>query len=71
MSDLVAIIRDGAIWAYANHAVLLSVFGFFGLLFVLRAFGLVGPIRYENDGDTTSRLGGGNVAGDCGDNGGD
>lgn len=71
MSDLVAIIRDGAIWAYANHAVLLSVFGFLGLLAVLRAFGLVGPIHYENAGDGSSRLGGGYSTGEGGDDGGD
>ena len=70
MSDLVAIIRDGAIWAYANHAVLLSVFGFLGLLAVLRAFGLVGPFRYVNDSDTPPRSGG-HSPDDCGDGGGD
>jgi len=54
----------------ANHLFLLGCLSGLGLLWVMWAFGLVGPFRYVNDSDTPPRSGG-HSSDDCGDGGGD
>lgn len=70
MPDFAVIISEGGAWIQANHRILLGCLSGLGLLWVLRAFGLVGPFRFESDSDTPPRSGG-QSSGDCGDGGGD
>jgi hypothetical protein len=70
MLDIAFIIGEAWAWLQANSSLVIGCLSGLGLLWVLRAFGLVGPVRYVNESDTPPRSGGASYD-DCGDDGGD